>query len=539
VNLIDEFIINKEVWKTKGAHFNGADFELQVISLGVKDKEKVIESANYYQMGNTNRLTDSIIGQEAGEWGFTYNFLNGQLDGAGRMTKGGFDIENPPKTRTEALENLKRFIFSMYKLQEGKPWFSMNGYYNWQHYAGEFGATQIGSEIGENVNSYQMHIAFTRGAARQYNVPWVIDFSSWYGGLMRDWSPAKTWEQSGASYGHSLNLTERSFVMSYMSGASAILAEAGASIGFYDTIGKNGYYDVTPYGDLCRKFYDFVKQNRDIGIVYSPIAIVLDYYHGIESGWDEKTVWATHKINKAFGQFDYNSGDYMTKDLLMMIYGDSYVIDNTVLSPESTKLVNRKYTDFIDVLLQNASKTVINSYPAVILSGDITLSDEETEKFREYADNGGILVLNTAYLKFFPEYAQNSTLTDVLTIRRGAGKVIIYGSDHKADRLEKIIENLYHELSLVDVFGEVEVISSINKKNVYVTLINNEGVTKEPEKEEIIDKKIKKRVSLRLCQGLKFSNVRDIYNNHSLNINKDTVSLTLKAGDIAVLKFSI
>ena len=40
----------------------------------------------------------------------------------------------------------------------------------------------VGSEVGENIDSIQVHLAFTRGAAKQWSVPWFIDFSGWYTG---------------------------------------------------------------------------------------------------------------------------------------------------------------------------------------------------------------------------------------------------------------------------------------------------------------------------------------------------------------------
>jgi hypothetical protein len=39
------------------------------------------------------------------------------------------------------------------------------------------GLTVIGSEVGENIDSIQAHFAFNRGAARQFHLPWFIDFS--------------------------------------------------------------------------------------------------------------------------------------------------------------------------------------------------------------------------------------------------------------------------------------------------------------------------------------------------------------------------
>ena len=60
---------------------------------------------------------------------------------------------------------------------------AMLGHYLMHHMSAIWSAlTVIGSEVGENINSVQAHFAFNRGAARQFNLPWFIDFSDWNAG---------------------------------------------------------------------------------------------------------------------------------------------------------------------------------------------------------------------------------------------------------------------------------------------------------------------------------------------------------------------
>lgn len=52
------------------------------------------------------------------------------------------------------------------------------GHYLMHHYSATWSSLDvIGSEVGENINSIQAHFAFNRGAARQFHLPWFIDFS--------------------------------------------------------------------------------------------------------------------------------------------------------------------------------------------------------------------------------------------------------------------------------------------------------------------------------------------------------------------------
>ena len=74
----------------------------------------------------------------------------------------------------------------------------------------------------------QEHIAFARGAARQFGLPWAVDVSPWFGGIT-DYSTSQYWGNttSGPHAGHSLSMYNRSWYTTFMSGAGHLVAEAG------------------------------------------------------------------------------------------------------------------------------------------------------------------------------------------------------------------------------------------------------------------------------------------------------------------------
>ena len=74
----------------------------------------------------------------------------------------------------------------------------------------------------------QEHIAFARGAARQFGLPWAVDVSPWYGGIT-DYSTSQYWGNttSGPHAGHSLSMYNRSWYTTFMSGTGHLVAEAG------------------------------------------------------------------------------------------------------------------------------------------------------------------------------------------------------------------------------------------------------------------------------------------------------------------------
>jgi len=323
----------------------------------------------------------------AGEWGYCVTSLDGQVDGSGRFHDTQFDGVNAPKTRQEALDKIIDYLNRTYLSNVGdeKRITSMNGHYPWHHYAGMAGFNNIGTEIGEGMSSYQLRIAMNRGAAKQYGATWFVDFSQWYGGYILDYREGKTANASGSiNGGHSLNLMERSLLLAFMGGADATIAEGGQYIA-YDEEGN-----ITPYGELCRKMNAFTTAYNDVGTAYTPYAFILDKYHGMDSG----------SPGKIFDNFMYSRQDKFTHEILNEYIWPS-VIKDTTGKDEATVMTYTPFGDSFDFLLQDASSELLQSYHALIFTGNIQLSERELNSYAEYVRNGGKLVLNTAYLDQF------------------------------------------------------------------------------------------------------------------------------------------
>lgn len=521
----NEYVKNPTIWSTPGLT-KGQDFqfEIQVVSEQRYDKKHLERSIEAYELGDYASLLPAV---GAAEWGYSITHLDGVIDGAGRKIETNFNGANAPKTPAEALKKMKAFVENQYGAGSN-DWYSMNGHYPWHHYAAEFGASAILSEIGENVSNYQLRLAFTRGAARQYSLPWGMDFSNWWCGKIYDPTITKSGEAgswdvaSDPEGGHSLNLMERSFVMSYMSGSDVVVAEAGGPLSFYNEVGDDGFYKLTSYGETCQKFNKFIKATQDRGITYTPIGIVLDYYHGSYSGLKSAG-------KQSFGTFDYDKGDEMTWSLMDMIWPGGWVVEDT--KDETDTMINSPYGDSFDVLLQNASQEVLNSYPALVLSGDVKLASKEVDLYKEYVNQGGILVLNKAFTKKFPEFAESTEY--------GKGRVIVYGPEYSVDGLDKIFKDLLKELSPIAVDGDVQYITNIKEDTMYVTLINNQGVTKKVTGKIQIDKSKTSKVTVSYTGDKSVAGIKDIYDGLTVDAKENAGTVTLPAGGIAVLEIQL
>lgn len=516
-----DFVRNTSVWCPPPLRDSGFVFEVEMSSIGEFNRPLLQMSIKKYNLGE---VATAIPEVRAAEWGYSATHIpTGGRDGNNEVMNNTF-LDDPPSTRKEALTSLKAFLMNQYIRGRGHDWASMNGHYPWHHYAGEFGFDAIGSEIGENIRNYQVQIAMNRGAARQYHKPWYVDFSAWHGPGITDYSSTPIWgENSGADKGHSLSLFERSMVMSYMAGASSVVAEAGAAISFYDTV-EDGFYKLSPYGEVCRDFNAFVQANPDIGVSYTPIAVALDFYHGSYMGGSDR---------KAFHYFDYTDGDNMTWTLMDKLWPGAWT--DHLQGNEKGTLVNNDYGDFVDVLLQNASQEVLNAYPCVVLSGDVQLTAAEKERYTAYAQQGGILLLNTAYLDQFPEYQGGSGSRYEKTV--GKGKVIVYGGDYQVDALLPILQEIIAQQVPFTFSTSIQRLVNVKDGSLLVTLINNDGVTKTSAAQPVVDSGKAKTVTVSYTGPLTPKSVRDIYNGKTLSLSGKGTTVTVGPGEVAVLEF--
>ena len=419
------------------------------------------------------------------EWAYSFHHLkNGQPDGAGYQHYGGYP--QPPRTRTEAAEMVKAYFNHLAadarakaKPEELPRFNSINGHYCYQHYACQWGADIVGSEVGENINSIQAHLAFTRGAARQYGKPWLIDFSSWYGPSMYDEDPRKTWgEYSGPDRGHSLSLHRRTYYVAYLAGADVVVAEGGW-LNFFGSQqpGPGGTLPLSRLGDEGARFYAFTKRYPDRGIPYTPVGLLIDPLHGIYPGFGEKLAW---------NAFPYTAADQRILDLWETFFPNS--LDVQVKHNENGYFVASPYGDILDVILNNAPDAILASYPVLLLAGEVAQDVLLAERLRQYVRQGGTLLVNESdaqrtviarALKLKPEMLSAVGLA-TMSVRRGRGTVVVYREDGPASAgaLAKLLAKVRDELVPLRVSGRFESLYNRTADGWIVTLVNNEGITK-------------------------------------------------------------
>ncbi len=525
-----DYILDPEV-----ALFNGfpespdSDFfmQTQIHCYAPYEREKQIDSIQARKVGHSHKRFEHEV--ETYEW--TSGIIRNVIPKA------------EPADRQEALQ----IVFDwLGKQTEGKnhPWASMESFMRYQHYTAHHGYDYVGSEIGANVACYNLSLAFTRGAAKQYNAKlglgnvqaWFVDYSLWnYLGMVNysgnpmmyqdpNWLGSDNAVSSNDYSGQSVSAVRRGYYMTYMAGAQWLINEAGGQGGFYAETEADGHYKLSPHGEMFQEFFDFINRHPDRGVTYVPFGVVLPFEHGLPFGhWNEP---------KAFETFELSAGDRMTVSLFDTFFphtwADRWNFGTYGGRDEKGQQAASPYGDTMDVLLQNAPQRVLNSYPVLILSGEMHLSAEEVDRYVTYVQQGGTLLLNVAYAEQFPVFTGSGEY--------GKGKVITYGPAYDIEQLKPLLAQLRDALIPFAVSGKVQTIYTVKDGSLVVTVINNEGIDKPYNQPVTIDETARQTVTLTYTGDKPVQQVRDWITDELLPTDK-TQTLSIGPGDVAIIEF--
>lgn len=465
--------------------------------------------------------------------------------------------------------------------------FSLNGYQRFEHYAGEWGAKYLATEIGENIPHNNRSIAFVRGAARQYNRPWFIDQSPWFydqvGIIQRD-----------SDRGHSESLARRQAYISYMSGANFFYQE-NIHFGWKknDNFFSNLSGRLTSRGQLLNEWYDTVKK-IDRGAPYTPVAVMIDYYHGM----------GTRPVER-WGKFKLTDSDWMQENTFLTFfpnpagpipsYGDSYA--------EQQFQVNTPFGDIVDTILPNppsgvVSQELINSYSVIVLAGDIDLNKTAIDRLVNFVRQGGILVLNAAHMDlswpvgflgverleqgnqtastsqclmtgtlfktkpFNYRPIKNTSAIVLMTTGTekssdpiavshpvGRGKVILttplYMMDKERNNLPfygYLLGGITRSVLPIQVDGDIEFLLNKTSQGWLVTLINNKGVYKLTHAPVRIDLNQKQEVKITPASNVAVKSAVELISQKPVTLKtekgRQQISITVDPGDVKILKLS-
>jgi len=274
-----------------------------------------------------------------------------------------------------------------------------------------WGARTLGYESSVVTGSLlNMRWAFMRGAARQhhrltatyrscnfgdsatnfsrtgeYSGPRNIldNYYSVYSGAGMTWYKFDIWYQYMA--GSSMFYHEQGFDEFWMPGGTAV---AGLK-----------EVQLSPKGKLVDRFLRTTAAHPDRGTPYTPVAFLLDYAHG----WEAATVWPTafgHLLNWSERML-YGDHEHMLRELFWAAYYPMGPNSQHSITAQNEVNLAGVFGDIFDVIFAYPDIklwTTIDSYPVVIVAGDIELTEAEGVRLKQYVEGGGTLLITDAQL---------------------------------------------------------------------------------------------------------------------------------------------
>jgi hypothetical protein len=390
-----------------------------------------------------------------------------------------------PVSRQECYAVLEDYFRTRQQAMRG--WnLSVTGHSHYEAYAGQWGARAIGLEVGENIAFTQSKIAFARGAARRTGKPWSVQVSPWFAGACTTAGPLSRDTQGnarGLDAGHSLSFYSRMWRHAWFAGAAMVTPENSHAIFF--SPGERPC-KLTDHARRASEVFRFIRQ-RDRGIPYTPIAIVLDQYAGY-NGYRAKP----------WGILEPTLGDRQIETLLEdQLFPQSDHIHERPFpdNPEASYLRPTPYGELFDVQLSDAPADVLASYEVLILAGDHQFSSQFGAALGQAVAGGVRLLCGADHAAAFGgerwEELRGSGAVEVLAAARHGphGNPTVISSERLAQ--------LRDEHMPVRISGDA-IGFQVNRlpHGWAIELMHNDGVVKFPDRPAHIDTTAVARVRL-------------------------------------------
>jgi len=271
------------------------------------------------------------------------------------------------------------------------------GSLNFSHYYAERGCRTLGLETAQGLPSDTLMFAFLRGAGKQYGRLTTQATSIWnrYGyNLYNDrQTNGANGYGLGPNKGCSLSLHKRLFLASYTGGDSIVGSETGQ---FTADRLESGAPELSPLGKQHLEIRDWVRRHPDRGVMYTPVAFMLDFYNG----WNiPRHLYRSDKY-KIWGKLPYEKGDYLTDAVFRMVW-PGYE-DCSYLRNERGFITPTPYGDIFDVITNRCRPEVLQQYSSIMLMGDVELTPEVIENLTAFVRAGGDLLLDARHAALLP-----------------------------------------------------------------------------------------------------------------------------------------
>lgn len=474
---------------------------------------------------------------QLGEWGYYFHNLS-MNEGYWRAQFGdrfdefkhemkpeglaGYDVM--PKSKQEAYGVLRDYFLTRQRAVRGRN-LSVTGHSHYEAYAAEWGAKLIGLEVGENIAFAQSKFAFSRGASRQWGIPWTVQVSPWMHGAVTTAGPLRM-ENGGArglDAGHSLSFYTRMWLHAWFAGAAMVTPENSIAIFFEPGEPK---WRLTSHAERAKEVFAFMR-NHDRGVPYTPIAVVLDHYAGY-NGY----------MAKPWGILKPTAGDTEITDLFEeQLFPGTDLFHAPPVEPGNTEAGYLRPTPFgesFDVLLSTAPAKVLGNYPVILLAGDMDFDALFVARLFDALRSGSTLLLHPRHVEALgDDFARLSGTGDVEVLELWENPETGRPAAIANGRLTALVE----ELMPIAVTGDpIQYQVNRNGAGWVVELVNNEGVIKTKDKPAIVEPE--KMATVRLTPRFAFAEVRRWTVGGSTPLEADE-AIVVPAGETVYVEFVV
>ena len=464
----------------------------------------------------------------------------------------------------------------------------MNAGWNLAHLAAYWGAGMVTLETsnsggGETYYRWQVGMAYTRGAARQYGIPWMWYIASCLNGYTADSKWVSSYEPGfDSNNGVGPSWLNRCFYLAYYGGANLMELEHW----YLKILAKSREDDkdfrLSRIGEHFINFRKFAEANPDRGTPYTPIALLAPFRQAYPQ-------WGG---NPWGGAKPYTRDDFAL-DAFWATLIPAYDRVPALKRGEQGALFNSPYGDLVDVVIPDAPEArdlanVLEGYKVVIVAGDIDANTQAPAALEAYVRHGGTLVLDATRLdRLLPAAAAGLRRTPALkplaghdgylcqqvhpdgaqvllqaedgapvfTLHRhGQGNVLVccvpdWVPSMTADSIShtrrgiltfpfirQALEWIVADVLPFRVEGDIQYGATRTADGFIVYLINNRGVTKMADTPETVDEGAAAEVALSWTAAAGVTAAEELRGGEALAIDGQALRVTVPPGDVRVVR---
>lgn len=477
---------------------------------------------------------------QLGEWGYHFHQLTSREDWWKAVLGDDYDdqIESflvpreqrgyatMPTSRQACYEQLREYFY-WHRQAKGGRVISVTGHSHYEAYAAEWGTSAIGLEVGENIRFTQSKFAFARGASRQWNIPWTVQVSPWFGpsvttrGLLKKEGDITT----GLDAGHSLSLYKRMWLHAWFAGAAMVTPENSISIFFEKA---KSPWPLTAHGETATHINAFM-QSHDRGNPYTPLLVVLDHLAGY-APFHERT----------WGVLERTKGDWEIFDLLerQLYYSSNrFSYPDEASNPEADYLHPTPYGEISDVMLNTVNGATMSRYKCILLAGEMKISPFFLFELQKAAKAGSRILIHPRHASAIGEAAFKKLQT--------AGKVeVISPNIHPETQRptavpHSTLASISQELLPFEISGDtIQYQVNRNNKGWVIELINNDGVYKTGNQPAKVYKDAVAKVSIKA--RFEFQSAKEWLTHASIKVEENKpIVLHIPSGESRFVEFEI